>query len=118
MVEPITRDFRVRRGDNWAGETFRLISDQGAAFWTSATVRSQIRTSVDSATVAFEFSFTPTVTSEGSNGVLTFVLTMSKTQTAALTPGAYVGDIEVEAAGLPKTTFCVFSMKVLHDVTR
>jgi hypothetical protein len=118
MTEPITRSYRVRRGDTWEGETFRLISPSGASFWNAATVRSQIRTSHESTTIAHEFTLTPVVTTEGSNGVLTFALTMTKVQSAALTPGNYVGDIEVESEGLRKSTICAFQFSVFADVTR
>jgi hypothetical protein len=118
MIEPITKSFRVRRGDDWEGETFRLISPAGASFWANTVVRSQIRTTHESPTVAHEFTLTPVVTTEGANGVLTLTLTMSGTQSALLTPGNYVGDIEVKSDGFRKSSFCNFQFAVFADVTR
>lgn len=118
MTEPITRSYRARRGDAWEGETFRVISPDGASFWSAAAVRSQIRAAPESSTIAHEFVLTPAVTTEGSNGVLTFSLALTKTESAALAPGAYVGDIEVESSGFKKTTICCFNFLVLADVTR
>jgi hypothetical protein len=118
MIEPITRAYRVRRGDTWEGETFRVISATGASYWNAVVVRAQIRVSHESAAVVHEFSLSPVVTTEGVNGVLTFVLTMTKTQAAALTPGNYVGDIEIESDGLRKSTICAFQFSIFADVTR
>jgi len=34
MITPIERAYQARRGDYWQGETFRLISDQGASWYS------------------------------------------------------------------------------------
>lgn len=118
MVDPITRDYVVRRGDVWTGETFRLISASGASFWASPQVKSQARSSPTSAAVVHEFSVSPQVTTEGSNGVLTFTISLSSVESSALSPGNYVGDIEVSSSQLPKSTLVSFNFTVVADVTR
>lgn len=118
MVESITREYTVRRGDVWVGETFRFISSQGTGFWSSYAVRAQIRSTATSATVVHEFTLNPAVTAEGSNGILTIGLSLTANETAAITPGNYVGDIEVSSSQLPKSTLISFSFALVADITR
>lgn len=116
MTQAIRRDYTIRRGDAWAGETFRLISTVGASSFTNALVKCQIRTKPD-ATVVKTFTITGTVTTEGTNGVLTFALNMTATESAAIAAGAYLGDIEVTADGFPTSTIIAFRLTVVPDIT-
>lgn len=118
MITPIERAYQARRGDYWQGETFRLISDQGAAYWTTPVVRSQIRPTASSPTVLHEFTITPVITTEGINGVLTFSLNISDAVTATFPPGTYVGDIDVQSTNFQKATICTYTFQVLIDITR
>lgn len=118
MITPITRAFESRRGDVWEGVTFRLISDQGASYWTSPVVRSQIRPTPSSPTVIHEFTITPVITTEGSNGVLTFSLTLTEAESNSISPGTYVGDIDVKSNNFPRSTICTYSFQQNIDVTR
>jgi hypothetical protein len=117
MVQPVKRQYQIRRGDVWSGEEFRLISASGAGFWSGATVKAQMRRTVD-APVTYEFVVTPVVTTEGTNGVLTFTLSIPATAAEGLNVGTYEGDVEVTSSGLPKSTVITFSATVVPDITR
>lgn len=119
MVIPVTRTYKARRGDYWPGELFRFISSLGAGFWTNPVVRCQLRSTSTNGPVAHEFTLTPAITTEGSNGVLTVNgLAMTATVTASLNPGLYVGDLEVTSNTLPKSTLVTFNLTVVPDTTR
>jgi hypothetical protein len=117
MVQPVKRQYQIRRGDVWSGEEFRLISASGAGFWSGATVKAQMRRTVD-APVTYEFVLAPVVTTEGTNGVLTFTLSIPATAAEGLNVGTYEGDVEVTSSGLPKSTVITFSATVVPDITR
>jgi hypothetical protein len=118
MIIPITRQYQSRRGDVWEGETFRLISDQGAAYWTNPVVRSQIRTNPNSPQVIHNFVITPVITTEGTNGVLTFQLTLSEAESLVINPAFYVGDIDVKSDNFARATICTYTLEQLIDITR
>lgn len=118
MITPITRQFISRRGDAWEGATFRLISDQGAAYWTNPIVRSQIRVTANASEVIHQFVITPVITTEGSNGVLTFQINLSEVESSAILPGFYVGDIDVKSDSFPRSTICTYTFQQLIDITR
>lgn len=118
MINPIVRTYQSRRGDAWEGETFRLISDQGAAYWTAPIVRCQIRPTPTSPNLVYEFTITPVITTEGANGVLTFSIALTDAQSETIAPGTYVGDIDVKSNNFPRSTICTFSFEQLVDITR
>lgn len=118
MITPVVRTYQSRRGDAWEGETFRLISDQGAIYWNTPVVRCQIRTTPTSPDITYEFTITPVVTTEGSNGVLTFSISLSDAQSETIAPGSYVGDIDVKSTSFPRSTICLFTFEQLVDITR
>jgi hypothetical protein len=117
MVTALERTYKARRGDKWEGETFRLIADAGASFWTTPVVSSQLRPTKNGP-VVHTFVFTPVITSEAGNGVLTISIDLSPTNSAKLSPGTYVGDIEVSSTTCPKSTFITFILEIVNDVTR
>jgi hypothetical protein len=117
MVTAIERTYKARRGDKWEGETFRFITENGAAFWASPVVSSQLRPTKNGP-VVHTFTITPAVTTEGSNGVLTCSIDLSPADAAKLNPGTYVGDIEVSSNLCPKSTFITFTLEIVNDVTR
>jgi hypothetical protein len=118
MITPITRQYLSRRGDVWEGETFRLISPLGAAYWTNFEVRSQIRITANAPEIIHQFVITPVVTTEGSNGVLTFQINLSEAESLGIIPGFYVGDIDVKSDSFPRSTICTYTFQQLIDVTR
>jgi hypothetical protein len=118
MITPITRQYQSRRGDVWEGETFRLISDQGAAFWTNPVVRSQIRINPNAPEVIHNFVITPVITTEGTNGVLTFQINLSEAESLGINPASYVGDIDVKSDNFPRSTFCTYTLQQFIDITR
>jgi hypothetical protein len=118
MITPITRQYQSRRGDVWEGETFRLISDQGASYWTNPVVRSQIRINPNSPQVIHQFVITPVITTEGTNGVLTFQINLSEAESLGINPSFYVGDIDVRSDNFPRSTICTYTFQQLIDITR
>jgi hypothetical protein len=116
MVTAIERTYKARRGDKWEGETFRLIKEGGAGFWTNPVVSSQLRPTKNGP-VVHTFTITPVITMEGTNAVLTFSIDLPPAD-AQLNPGVYVGDIEVASDSCPKSTFITFTMEIVNDVTR
>jgi hypothetical protein len=118
MITPIVRAYLSRRGDAWEGETFRLISDQGAAYWNTPVVRCQLRPTPSSPDVTFQFTITPVITTEGLNGVLTFSIQLTDAESETIAPGTYVGDIDVKSTLFPRATICEFTFQQLIDITR
>jgi hypothetical protein len=117
MVTALERTYKARRGDKWEGETFRLIKESGAGFWTNPVVASQLR-ATKNGPVAHTFTMTPVITMEGVNAVLAFSIELVPADSAKLTPGTYVGDIEVASDACPKSTFITFTLEIVNDVTR
>ena len=118
MTIPLERTYRIRRGDAWPGETFRMICSIGIGFWDGAEARSAISLRGFDA-IAHEFDLTgATITQESSVGILTFTLSMTPQETAALVPGYYVGDVEVTGTNIPTSTLISFTLEVVADVTR
>lgn len=118
MITPIYRAYESRRGDAWEGETFRLITDQGAAYWTNPVVRSQIRLTPSSPTIIHEFTITPVITAEGANGVLTFSINLTDAESNAIAPGTYVGDIDVKSDNFARSTLISYTFQQNIDITR
>lgn len=116
MVEAVQRTYKVRRGDAWVGESFRLISTV-AGFWSGAKAKSQIR-KTENGPVIHEFSLNPVVTQEGANTVLTLSISFSPEDSAKLVPGTYLGDVEVSSTQLPKCTPIEFTIDANGDITR
>lgn len=117
MVTALERTYKARRGDKWEGEGFRFITEEGSAFWTNPVVASQLRPTKNGP-VVHTFTITPVITSEAGNGVLTISIDLSPADSGKLTPGTYVGDIEVSSTACPKSTLITFTLEIVNDVTR
>ena len=120
MTNAVERSYTVRRGDLWGGEVFQFLAPtgNGAAWWASPAAKCQLRHTANSALVK-QLSVTPVVDADGSGtGRLTVSLSLSPSETAALLPGPYVGDLEVSCTSFQNTTLVTFTFDVVPDVSR
>lgn len=83
---------------------------------TSYTGRLQARTTPDATTPVLSLTTGSGITLGGSAGTIT--LTRTAAQTAALTPGRYVYDLELESAGGVVTRLVEGELIVHAEVTR
>lgn len=106
--------------DVYQGATFSYVLtwkvDDVAVNLTSYTARLQARTTPDATTTALSLTSGSGITLGGSAGTIT--LTRSATQTAALTPGRYLYDLELESSGGTVTRLVEGELTIHPEVTR
>lgn len=119
MVQATAREYEIRRGDKWLGETINVtVSGEAASYWDNAVAKAQMRVTDDEA-VIHEWNPAVTVTTNGDgDGVATFALSLTPAEAAALPTGRFVGDIELESDSFPKSTIITFTATVFPDITR
>jgi len=100
------------RGDDWSIPG--TISDGGTAVnLTGATLTAMMRPNTESSVLTE--TFTVTVTNAASGAV---TLSLTDTETALITPGTYVYDIQVVIAGVTTTYGAGSRLIVVGDATR
>lgn len=96
MITPGKYDFVLPQGASWDDVWTLKIS--GAAYdLTGCTARLQLRTSPSATTTALSLTEASGMTLGGAAGTITFGV--ADTVTAAIVPGKYWYDLEVESAG-------------------
>ena len=108
----------IRRGDAWTVPVFEFRSPagEGAAWWDGYAVKAQLRASIDG-DLLHEFDLGAEVSEEDGIGILTLQLYISAEDSAALSIGPKIGDIEITTDFLPKFTAIAFRVPVVGDVT-
>ena len=106
--------------DLYQGATFSYVLtwkvEDVAVNLTSYTGRLQARTTPDATATALSLTTGSGITLGGSAGTIT--LTRTAAQTAALTPGRYVYDLELESAGGVVTRLVEGELTIHAEVTR
>jgi len=100
------------RGDDWsiAGT---ISADGTPVNLTGATITSQLRRTADSTVVAEAWTVTVNSAAAG-----TVTLSLTDTETALITPGTYVYDLQVVISGVTTTYGEGSTLVVKADVTR
>lgn len=113
---PAKYNIRFFQGDTWTISPIWRINGVLVDV-TGYTADMQVRTDVDSATVVVELSTANgRIVTGGTNG--TFTLTLTAAQTAALTAGSYVYDLEVTSTTGVVSKILRGSFTVDPEVTR
>jgi len=97
-------------------QTFTFTRDGSPVNLTGYTARMQIRASVTAQQVVYDVAVTGTFTLGGAAGTIRIVITA--TNTAALTAGTYVYDLELQSASGVVTRLLQGSVTVVPEVTR
>lgn len=104
----------------WQGATWSYVLtweiDGVAVNLGGYTARLQARETVSDSSTALSISTSSGITLGGSAGTIT--LSRSATQTAALTPGRYYYDLELESAGGVVTRLLEGTLTIYAEVTR
>ncbi len=114
MAEPGKMTMRIRRGDSYAAvATWTRGAPAVPVDLAGATVAAQIRADADSSAILATIAATVT---NAAGGVITLALT--PVQTAALTPGVAVWDLQVSLSPTDVHTILAGPVIVERDVTR
>ena len=112
-------------------DNYKISIDQGATYslaltykdsagaainLTNYTAAMQIRSSYESTTTVLSLTSSAGIVITAATGLLT--ITITSTQTAALTPGTYVYDLEITSASNVVTRLIQGSVIVSAEVTR
>jgi len=114
-VFDLTEDNAIEQGATWQ----RLIkwrdSDEALISNVGYSARMKIKADVNS-TEVLSLTDASGIALGGANGEI--LITISKTQTAAISPGVYVYDLELESAGGVVTRLLQGRVDVIAEVTR
>lgn len=115
MQAPGNLDLDLYQGATWSYVLTWKIADVPVDL-SGYTARLQARPSARSADIALDLATGSGITLGGQDGTVT--LTLSATQTAALSPGKYLYDLELESAGGEVTRLVQGTLTVSPEVTR
>lgn len=115
MQAPAKLDLELWQGATWSYVlTWRIAGNPVNV--TGYIARLQARAAVEDTTTALSISTTSGITLGGSAGTVT--LSRSASQTAALTPGRYYYDLELESGSGIVTRLTEGTLTIYAEVTR